>query len=226
MAQKLAAVLAPKPSIGDLLGASLGKIFQEVQQHFVEGLAQVTPAVRNPLDLKDSPAPPSNITWDNSQELREATELTSKAPTRGAGIEKLRTLCESSPTSSAPYALLAQALRYDDQYDQAESLLIEALPRVHSRGEIFDALGNISSVKHDYLKATGYYLTAAYAMNPYSTDWGTLVYLSGVYRACGNEERARECQEAAAAMRGGNPVELRGEKFAAIREAIDSHKIL
>lgn len=214
------------PSLAEALTASLMNIHRESQQNFSKLLREVAPALSDPLSIRDSVAPTSNITWDNSEDLREASQQARNPSTHAEGITKLKALCEHHPSSSAPYALLAQAMEQDHRCPEAEQLLLNALNKVHARSEILDMLGSIAKGNGDFLKATAYYLVAAYAMNPNSTDWGTIIYLSGVYRALGNESRANDCKDAAAAMRGGNPVQLTAEMYAAIEQAVEHNSIL
>ncbi len=214
------------PSLGDSLAASITKIHRETQDKFAALLRQETPGISDPLSLKDSIAPASNISWDNSEELQEASKGASDHATREDSIAKLKALSQTHQTSSAPYALLAQAMEQNHQREEAEQLLLGAINKVHTKSEILDMLGNVSKNGRDYRKATAYYLMAAYAMNPNSTDWGTLVYLAGVYRALGNEDRAKECDAAAAAMRGGNRVDLTTETYSAVHEVVRQNSIL
>ena len=213
-------------SIMSGLMAGITQIDTEFKLAFVQLLGQVAPLVSDPLRLKDGDIPEDTITWDNSEDLREATRLTDSPATRKQGIERLQELCQLFPESAAPYTLLAQALRYDGEYDQAEKLLVNALPNVSAKSEILDMLGNIFNYKEDHAKATAYYLLAAYAAGPKFREWGTYIYLYGIYQACKQEERAKDCYEIAAWMRGGNPVNLTSDKIASIRQAVASNPII
>ena len=130
----LTTLMKPRPpSIGDLLAASISQLHRQTQEKFAGTLQQIAPGIHDPFSVKDSVAPALNITWDNSEELREASKCASNPPTREDGMAKLKGLCETHPSSSAPYALLAQAMDQNHQQAEAETLLLSALAKVHTK---------------------------------------------------------------------------------------------
>jgi hypothetical protein len=180
----------------------------------------------DPLEgIADGVPPPDDITWDNSEALRNAKEMAlGRLPeSRALGIAELEDLIRRHPSSAAPYGLLAQALWGAARRDEAQRLLLRALPEVAEKSEIFDTLALQYNTEGEHPKAVAYYLLAAYAMGRKSTLWGGVIYLSGVYDNL-DSKAARVCRELAAAMRGGNPVALDRQQAGNISLAVQSNE--
>jgi len=94
----------------------------------------------NAVDSRDAEA----VTWDNSEELRQANSLALEERTRAEGIGKLKEIIGRFPDSADPYGLLAQALTKSGRAGEAEQALREAFPKVLKKSKVAGDLALIS----------------------------------------------------------------------------------
>ena len=144
------------------------------------------------------------ITFENSQELREANELALNESSIEEGIQKLRNIVQKHPDCSSPNCLLAYALRQQKRVAEAEKLLLEAFPKVLKKSDLGNSLGILYFFDLGNLeKSTEWFVKSILAERPETrSNWGSYLYLSGIYNSYGLQQEASQLKKLADQIRG------------------------
>lgn len=192
-----------------LLNSKEGEI--NVQRLKGQDSTQNIPWIQDKESWHDPPSQEA-ITFDNSQALRNANELALNESSSEEGMRQLREIIENHSDCSAPYNLLAQALRKYKRNHEAEKLLFKAFNKVLKKSSIGNSLGSLYFFDlGDLEKSIEWFTKSILAESPENrSEWGSYLYLSGIYNSYGFEEEASLLKKLADHVRG-HPVLLSSE---------------
>jgi len=160
------------------------------------------------IEIMSDSINPEAITYDGSEDLRQASSLAERENTREEGLNKLSEFIKKYPDSSDPYVYLAWRLVDAHRIEDAEALLLEAYPKVLKKSNVADSLGSLYLNKRkDLLKAAEWYVKSVAAAGANPSDWHPYLYLSGIYRYYGLNHIASTLQSIANEVRK-NPIDL------------------
>ncbi|MBD3296492.1 MAG: tetratricopeptide repeat protein [Candidatus Omnitrophica bacterium] len=109
-----------------------------------------------------------------------------------SALEQNRLLMRIDPRSSEPYLRNFTIYIAEEEYDEADRVLREALRKGISDSVIYASMGYLASQKGDHLKAVQHYITAL------REDPGNMIYrfyLAAAYDRAGNRRKAIEMLE-------------------------------
>lgn len=160
------------------------------------------------IEIMSDSLDPEAITYDSSEELRQACSLAKGENTGEEGLNKLSEIIKKYPDSSDPYTVLALRLIEAHRVGEAEALLLEAYPKVLKKSNVADSLASLYfNEKKDLLKAVEWYVKSVAAAGSHPSDWPPYLYLSGIYRHYGFNNIASDLQAIANEVRK-NPIDL------------------